>query len=113
METETKVQMTFDPSEGACAKTDNPELFFPAGVNWQIQAREAKEVCATCPMVKQCMDFALANGIGNGIWGGTTGAERTIIRKFPYQQDLYIRQLVMSKGKRDLIALKGNPPSDD
>ncbi len=36
----------------------------------------AKEVCATCPVRKECLDYALATKEPYGIWGGLTEIER-------------------------------------
>ena len=48
---------------------------------------EAKAVCTgkfdnrVCPLLEQCLEFALENNERFGIWGGTTPAEREKIRK--------------------------------
>ena len=31
---------------------------------------QAEELCAGCPLLKQCYDFAVANEEKHGIWGG-------------------------------------------
>ena len=31
---------------------------------------ECEELCADCPLLKLCYDFAVANGEEHGIWGG-------------------------------------------
>ena len=36
----------------------------------------AKEVCGTCVVRQQCLEFALANRESEGIWGGATEKER-------------------------------------
>nr|WP_229904984.1 WhiB family transcriptional regulator [Lentzea cavernae] len=57
----------------ACADED-PELFFPEP--GQVgQAREAKKVCAACPIRMPCVSYALRHGV-TGVWGGTTEDER-------------------------------------
>lgn len=65
------------------------ELFFPdtPGQN----AREAKSVCAQCPVTRQCLDLALAYESGDagtdtsyaaqGIWGGLSPRERMALRR--------------------------------
>lgn len=40
-----------------------------------LSAREAKKVCAMCPVAAECVEFALTNRIEHGIWGGYTGGE--------------------------------------
>lgn len=57
------------------------DLFFPPFSEGRIPAgqaarvREAKKVCATCPVKKQCLRYALRNNC-TGVWGGTTDSER-------------------------------------
>jgi len=37
---------------------------------------KAKAICATCPAISKCLDYALENEIEFGIFGGTTPQER-------------------------------------
>ena len=37
----------------------------------------AKQFCDRCPIVDDCRDYALTHDL-DGIWGGTTGAERRV-----------------------------------
>ena len=57
---------------GLCAQTD-PELFFPEKGG---SVREAKAVCARCPVRAQCLEHALAHGERFGVWGGLSERER-------------------------------------
>jgi WhiB family redox-sensing transcriptional regulator len=41
-----------------------------------IQVNEAKAVCHRCPVRDECLDRALRADWVEGIWGGTTEAER-------------------------------------
>lgn len=67
----------------ACAEDDiDPELFFPAGPGAIAQTRAAKQVCAACPVLDACREFALHNQV-HGIWGGMTEAERDRARRGP------------------------------
>lgn len=65
----------------ACRDAD-PELFFPVGDAGPArrQERHAREVCAGCPVREQCLRWALAHG-AEGVWGGTTTAERHRMRR--------------------------------
>ncbi|OHU29047.1 WhiB family transcriptional regulator [Mycobacteroides chelonae] len=47
----------------------DPELFFPDPSD-TIGQREAKAVCATCPVTVECMAQANATYEQYGIWGG-------------------------------------------
>ena len=57
---------------GLCAQTD-PEVFFPEKGG---SVREAKAVCAGCPVRAQCLEHALAHDERFGVWGGTSEPER-------------------------------------
>ena len=57
---------------GLCAQTD-PEVFFPEKGG---SVREAKAVCARCPVRAQCLAHALAHGERFGVWGGLSEPER-------------------------------------
>ena len=63
--------------KAACRGID-PELFFPdRGEN----TANAKAVCATCPVVDDCLMYAIVNLEIVGIWGGKDGKQRRIIRR--------------------------------
>lgn len=68
----------------ACAHED-PELFFPVGTasaRTVQQEYEAKAVCARCPVIHACREWAMATGQTHGVWGGTSEQERaTALRK--------------------------------
>jgi WhiB family redox-sensing transcriptional regulator len=66
---------------GKCRNKD-PELFFPVGTSGPalLQIAEAKEVCRRCPVLEQCRDWAVDNGV-EGVWGGTTEDERRALRR--------------------------------
>lgn len=62
----------------ACAGTD-PEQFFPAFPS-RGTAAAARELCASCPAVRSCLEYALADESIVGIWGGTNERERQVMR---------------------------------
>jgi WhiB family redox-sensing transcriptional regulator len=68
--------------EAVCVRED-PELFFPIGTTGQarIQAEQAKAVCKTCPVIEECLKYALDTSSDVGIWGGMSEAERTALRR--------------------------------
>lgn len=67
--------------EGAACDGMDPELFFPSkGPTAPQQVREAKAVCATCPVRLACLEYALSVPEHWGVWGGTTEKERQRIR---------------------------------
>jgi WhiB family redox-sensing transcriptional regulator len=65
----------------ACRLVD-PELFFPVGNDGPalVQIAEAKAICARCPVVAQCLSFALV-ALPEGIAGGLTVEERRTRRR--------------------------------
>lgn len=56
----------------ACLEVD-PDLFFP--VNEQ-QSKDAKKVCAGCPVREDCLEDSLRHRDSAGIFGGKTTQER-------------------------------------
>ena len=55
-------------------------LFFP---EHGYSAEYAKEICGVCPVVRECLDFAMASegdSYRHGVWGGLTPSERQRLR---------------------------------
>lgn len=67
-------------SRGACAGTDR-DLFFPAKTGGQQDARKARQVCWSCPVLAECREYAMADATVHGIWGGTTDKDRARHRR--------------------------------
>lgn len=68
---------------GACREPGvDPELFFPVGQSGPAvrQIAAAKAVCARCPVLARCLEWALRAGEPDGIWGATTAEERRVLR---------------------------------
>lgn len=60
------------------------ELFFPGpGQDGIRKTKKAKQICRTCPVVNECIMYAMSFSPRSliGIWGGTTERERTRIHK--------------------------------
>jgi WhiB family transcriptional regulator, redox-sensing transcriptional regulator len=66
----------------AACQNEDPGLFFP--LTWEEHPgqsiEQARRVCRTCPVKAACLDWALRTGEPDGIWGGTTPAERRRLR---------------------------------
>jgi len=63
--------------EGTCRNL-SPTTFFPSdGVGVEV----AKRICATCPVIDTCLEYALENHIDHGVWGGTSERQRRRILK--------------------------------
>ena len=84
------------PELAACRDPDvDPEIFFPlaeAGPGAR-QIAAARAVCARCPVVMYCLDWALRAGEPEGIWGGTTPDERRRLRH--YAREARLRPEIM------------------
>jgi WhiB family redox-sensing transcriptional regulator len=68
--------------QASCLGMD-PDLFFPER---GASTREAKAICAACPVRVDCLEYALANAEKFGIWGGLSERERRRIRRMRAQQ---------------------------
>lgn len=62
---------------GKC-RDEDPELFFPAGASAQAaeQTAQAKQVCARCPVIDQCLRWAMDTRQDIGVLGGLSENER-------------------------------------
>jgi WhiB family redox-sensing transcriptional regulator len=61
---------------------DSAVFFHPDGERNPSRARRtarAKEVCARCPVIVQCREFALRTREPFGVWGGLAESERRAI----------------------------------
>lgn len=58
--------------DAACAYVD-PELWFP---DVGGSPKDARKICATCPVATQCREYAVLNRERFGIWGNTSEADR-------------------------------------
>lgn len=54
------------------------DLFF--NDHKQSYVREAKAICADCPVKAQCLEHALTH-LEYGVWGGMTANERRMLRR--------------------------------
>ena len=67
-------------SDAACSTAD-PDLFFPISPSGPAlrQVAQAKALCTRCHVQQACLGYALNAGPVQGIWGGTTEAERGLL----------------------------------
>ena len=86
MENVQMLKMEFEQEDwmldGSCAYSET-DLFFPVGSSMKAmkQANEAKAICRECPVVTECLEYAIRTNQDSGIWGGTTEDERKSIRR--------------------------------
>ncbi len=64
--------------QGGCYDLPDPGIMFP-GSGGEVVA--AKKVCEPCPVQKICLEYALANGKDDGVWGGASARERAEMRR--------------------------------
>ena len=69
----------------AACPTHDPEAFFPERGE---PAAYAKKVCAGCPVKQECLDYAQAHSIFDGVWGGLTPNDRKALRRSTKRRDL-------------------------
>ncbi len=50
-----------------------PETFFPSD---GLGVEAAQRICHGCPVKQECLEYALANHIDHGVWGGASERER-------------------------------------
>lgn len=63
--------------DAACTEI-GPEFWFP---ELGESSGVARTICGRCPVVNQCLEFALGNDIRHGIWGNTSPVERAALRR--------------------------------
>jgi WhiB family transcriptional regulator, redox-sensing transcriptional regulator len=70
--------------DAACKDTPDPDVFFPGRTD---SGAAAKQVCAGCPVIGDCLEFALqtmpAAERDHGVYGGLTPTERARLRGGP------------------------------
>ena len=65
-------------AEGNC-RNYPPAVFFPSD---GVGVDRARKICnQDCPVKDQCLDYAIANRIEHGVWGGCSERERRRILK--------------------------------
>ena len=55
-----------------------PSTFFP---NDGVGVDAARRICGTCPVQEPCLEYALAERVDHGVWGGASERERRRILK--------------------------------
>ena len=72
-----------DWRHSAVCRDEDPELFFPIGNTGPslLQIEEAKAVCGRCPVMEQCLRWALDTTQESGVWGGMSEDERRALKR--------------------------------
>lgn len=64
-------------AEGNC-RNYPPAMFFPSD---GVGVDRARAICKGCPVTGTCLEYALAENIEHGVWGGCSERERRRILK--------------------------------
>lgn len=65
--------------DGLCRDMDSAQFFHPEGERGgprRRRAEAAKRICAKCPVLETCREYALAAHEPYGVWGGMSEEER-------------------------------------
>ncbi len=65
--------------------SESPDVFFPSD---GVGVLQAQKICADCPVVNECLEFALANHISHGVWGGASERQRRRLQRRRQQERL-------------------------
>jgi len=68
-------------AQAACSGYPNTLFFPPSDVAEDGLEARAKAVCAVCPVIEDCLEYALETNQRAGIWGGTSEQERKSLRR--------------------------------
>lgn len=63
--------------EGVCRTEGYPDLWFPEKGG---SANPAKRLCRSCPVIMECLNWAVYRGEVHGVWGGKSPSELEEIR---------------------------------
>jgi len=72
--------------QGACRDADETLFFHPEGergARRRSRDARAKEICARCPVLRECREQSLTVREPYGVWGGLSEDERAAILARP------------------------------
>ena len=101
----TPVTVDWSWQEDAACRGLSTNLFFQPDHERRSLKRgreaAAKAVCATCPVVESCLEWALEVGERYGVWGGLDAPERVALQRRA------VRATGFATGSLDAIASNG------
>ena len=65
--------------DARCRVEGMPEWWFPEKDT--AEGRQARAICRSCPVIAQCLSWAVANDVRWGIWGGMDHRQRRELRR--------------------------------
>lgn len=66
-------EVDLDWMRGGNCRNYPPSAFFPSD---GVGVDAARQICDGCPVQGACLEYALANRIEHGVWGGCSERER-------------------------------------
>ena len=97
--------------EAVCRGMDSGSFFSPDGESGKprrMREQAAKAICRSCPVRKECLDWALGKPETYGVWGGTTEEERRNIlagsRPVPSQVSIETARRIAQLAESDRIS---------
>jgi hypothetical protein len=66
---------------GQLSRADTERLFFPVRENSKFDLQEAQDICAECPVLRQCGELALSRNEEEHVYAGMAGATRRVLRR--------------------------------
>ncbi|KJF16118.1 MULTISPECIES: WhiB family transcriptional regulator [Acidithrix] len=73
--------------ENAACKGVRPSLFYPED---ELEERKAKAICNLCRVKDRCLEFALASGESEGVWGGLNTRQRRRLARARRELKVYV-----------------------
>jgi WhiB family transcriptional regulator, redox-sensing transcriptional regulator len=77
---------------GNC-NSSNRIFFFSVDKNHE---RAAIKICSSCSVKNECLEYAVANNIAHGVWGGTSEMRRRSMKRLRAQQRASTDQISLS-----------------
>lgn len=62
--------------DSACVDAGDPDAWFPSKGQLKSNNLIAIRICSTCPVRKECLDYAMRYASLPGIWGGVLESKR-------------------------------------
>lgn len=73
-------RVSWNFGDGACLEHPGVQFVLAQPVT-EANASEARAICSGCLCREECLGYALADSSLQGIWGGTSTAERREMRR--------------------------------
>ena len=98
-------------TRAACRDAGEPDNWFPGKGGFTGGNLHALQVCRSCPVRRECLDFAVQNHPIDGLWGGETWsqrAERARLRERTFKSDVHGERRCYQEGCRCDVCVEAN-----